>query len=229
MVLLQLLLGIKRLRFRANDPKRAAADNEYRAKRKAKLANDACKCVYCTYTSKKFNEVHHLDDDHHNNDDSNLVVACRACHPYQHVGEPSKAGDISGEGLGKKTIVVAIPEITPQDLNHLQRAIGMALMDEKEEPAARAILRHIEEMAGPVKAVWETCLPVNFAAAMAQLTPGEYKAREPAIGHLRLVFAETVLKEFGSQWAIDSPSLPVNSWKEVAANVARKLPDTVEF
>lgn len=227
MALLKLLLGIKRLRFRANDPKRAAADNEYRAKRKAKLANDACKCVYCSYTSKKFNEVHHLDDDHHNNDDSNLVIACRACHPYQHIGEPSKGGDISGEGLGKKTIIVALPELSPQDLNHLQRAIGSALLDEVEGPVARDLLRHVESMAGPVKSVWETCLPVNFAAALAQLTPAEYKARDAALGHLRLVFAESVLREFGTQWEVDSPSLPVSSWKEVAADVARKLPSTV--
>lgn len=218
-----LLLGIKRLRFRANDPRRGAADREYRAKREAKLKHDPGKCVYCTHTSRTYNEVHHLDDDHHNNDDSNLVLACRFCHAYQHIGEPSKAGLLAGEGLGVKTIVVKVPEVSAQDMNHLQRAIGAALLDEGEAPIAKAILRHIEEQASPVKDAWETCLPVNFAAAMAELAPKEYLERERVVGDLRLVFAESFLKEAGQQMAIESPSLPVSSWKEVASDVARKL------
>lgn len=220
---MELLLGIKRLRFRANDPRRQAADREYRAKREAKLKRDSGACKYCSHTSKTYNEVHHLDDDHHNNDDANLVMACRFCHSYQHIGEPSKAGLVAGEGLGVKTIVARVPEVSAQDMNHLQRAIGAALLDDGEAPVAKAILRHIEEQASPVKDAWETCLPVNFAAALGKLSPKEYLDRGRVLGDLRLIFAESVLKEAGQQMAIESPSLPVSSWKEVAADVDRKL------
>lgn len=220
----QLVIGIKRLRFRANDAKRQAADGEYRAKRPGVVARSNGRCVYCDYSSKQHNEVHHLDDDHHNNDDENLAVACRGCHPYQHVGEPSKGGDIAGEGLGARTILAAIPEVSAQDMNHLQRAIGAALLDPKEGHVARAILEHlVEERCRPVKEVWETCLPVNFAAAMAQLSPQEYLQREKSVGHLRIIYKEDMLEEFGRQLLMDYPALPVKSWEGVAADVGRKI------
>src|SRR3989344_4737634 len=148
----KLVIGIKRMRFRANDARRKAADAEYRAIRPGFIEQSNGRCRYCNYSSKKHNEVHHLDDDHHNNDRSNFAIACRACHPYQHIGEPSKAGDLAGEGLGSATLLAAIPEISAQDLNHLQRAIGAALLDPKEEHAARAILEHlVEERCSPAE------------------------------------------------------------------------------
>lgn len=223
---LKLIIGIKRLRFRANDSRRKAADAEYRAKRPGVIERSNGRCLYCSYSSRKHNEVHHRDDDHHNNDDSNLVIACRACHPYQHIGEPSKAGntEIAGEGLGAKTILVAMPEVSPQDLNHLQRAIGAALLDPNEARVARAILEHLSEVrTPPVKQVWETCLPVNFAAALAQLSSKEYEGREGAVGHLRLIFKEDLLEQFGRQLLLDYPALPVKSWEGVAADVDRKI------
>ena len=42
----KLLIGIKRLRFRANDARRQAADNEYRAKRPGAIARSNGRCVY---------------------------------------------------------------------------------------------------------------------------------------------------------------------------------------
>ena len=220
----KLLIGIKRLRFRANDARRQAADNEYRAKRPGVIARSNGRCVYCNYSSKQHNEVHHLDDDHHNNDERNFGIACRACHPYQHIGEPSKAGDVAGEGLGAQTILAAIPELSAQDVNHLQRAIGAALLEPQEGAVAKAILHHLTETrCAPVKVVWETCLPVNFAAALAQLSPGEYEARGDAVGHLRLIYKEDMLEQFGRQLLLDYPALPVKSWEGVAADVARKV------
>jgi len=220
----KLVIGIKRMRFRANDARRKAADAEYRAIRPGFIEQSNGRCRYCNYSSKKHNEVHHLDDDHHNNDRSNFAIACRACHPYQHIGEPSKAGDLAGEGLGSATLLAAIPEISAQDLNHLQRAIGAALLDPKEAHAARAILEHlVEERCRPVKEVWETCLPVNFAAALAQLSQQEYLQRDRTVGHLRIIFNEGILEQFGRQLLLDYPALPVKTWEGVAADVGRKV------
>ncbi len=220
----KLVIGIKRLRFRANDARREAADKEYKAVRPGFIERSNGRCLYCNYSSKRHNEVHHLDDDHHNNAPSNFAIACRACHPYQHIGEPSKAGDMAGEGLGSKTLLAAIPEVSAQDMNHLQRAIGTALLDPIEAHAARAILEHlVEERCRPVKEVWETCLPINFAAALAQLNPQEYQQREASVGHLRIVFNEGVLEQFGRQMLLDYPALPVKSWEGVASDVGRKI------
>lgn len=219
----KLVIGIKRLRFRANDARRQAADAEYRAKRPGVIARSNGRCVYCNYGSKQHNEVHHEDDDHHNNDDRNLVLACRCCHPYQHIGEPTKAGDIAGEGLGAKTILAAIPELAAQDVNHLQRAIGAALLDPQEALVAKAILEYLcQERCPPVKEVWETCLPVNFAAALSQLSAHEYEEREQAVGHLRIIFKDDMLEQFGRQLLLDYPALPVKTWEGVASDVDRK-------
>lgn len=226
--MLKLLLGVKRLRFRANDSRSGKADAEFKAKRKPALARQGYKCAGCGYkSSDKFShlDLHHADDNHHNNEETNLLVACHTCHPYQHVGELVRRTDVPAEGLGKRTKIASVPELSAVDLNLLQRAIGAALKDPAEAAYASKMMQVLEGRQLYVKADFGTCSPADFAAAMFQLSAEEYAHRGDAIEDLRLLFNEDVLKIIGSEFLLDNPSMPVERWPSVAKSVeSRKVP-----
>ena len=76
------------------------------------LSRDRYTCVYCGFSSEKYQEVHHLDGDHDNNIPENLVTACSFCHATQHIGLCGK------EGRGK---LIWLPEMSQAALNHAIR------------------------------------------------------------------------------------------------------------
>lgn len=222
--MLRLLIGIKRSIFRADDQRHKKADAAFAAKRPGILSKHKMTCAGCAYESKvgKSLDVHHRDDNHHNNDDDNLVPACHTCHPYQHVGEIVRRADVPGEGLGKSTLIAGIPELSARDCNLLQRALGVALHDEKEAPMAREIIKALATRAEWAKSEFGTFRPADFAGAMAALKPDEYEAREDAINDMRILFSETTLKKLGSQMQQDYPSMPLSSWPAVAEGASRR-------
>jgi intracellular multiplication protein IcmJ len=231
---LRLFIGIKRLRFRANDPRSKKADAEYLAKRPGVLARHKQTCAGCGYVSKvsRALDVHHLDDNHHNNEETNLVPACHLCHPYQHVGELGRRVGIGGEGLGKNSFVATIPEISARDLNLLQRAVGAALQDEKEVEIARKIMLAFLDRSKWTKSEFSSDSPRDFAAAMSMLTDAEYAARDDAVEDQRLVFQLPHLRVMGKQLMEDFPSMPLKSWQgvhdaAVAKGRATKAPEEV--
>lgn len=219
---MELILGVKRSRFRGNDSRAARADAEFAAKRKPALVRQGYKCVACGYKSSDafaHLDIHHADDDHHNNDDENLLVGCHTCHPYQHVGELVRRTDIPAEGLGKRTLIASIPEISASDLNLLQRAIGAALSEPQEAEFAKQMMNAIADRHMYVKADFGSSAPADFAAGMAVLTNEEYAHRGEAIADLRLLFNVDVLKILGGEFIKDNPSMPVNRWDAVFKTV----------
>jgi intracellular multiplication protein IcmJ len=217
-VLLRLIPGIKRTRFRANDPRSGKADAEFAAKRPNVLARHKLTCQGCGYVSKvaRALDVHHLDDNHHNNGDDNLVPACHLCHPYQHVGELARRSvDVVGEGLGELTRIASVPEIGARDLNLLMRAIGAALLDDAEKPIAKRILKVLMDRSEWTQAEFGSSLPRDLSAAMNALSDAEYAAREDAMADQRVVFGVAHLKRVGQQLAQDYPSMPLKSWQGV--------------
>jgi intracellular multiplication protein IcmJ len=230
--MLKLILSIKRLTFRDNDPKASRADAEAKAKRPAALARGRYTCQACGYVTNKADpkmDIHHLDDDHHNNRDDNLVCACHVCHPYQHVGQTGQGsnGDkIEAENLGKATFLVSVPEVNAANFNLLQRAIGAALLDPKEAPYAQEIMKILANRVKPVEAEFGTYEPVDFAAAMARLSNDEYERREEVMWDLRLLFGASSLKKFGQQLLNDHPALAVRQWEALERSVmSRKVID----
>lgn len=222
--MLSLILGIKRSRFREGDSRREKADAEFAAKRPAALMRHKFMCQACGYESKEpVNlDVHHFDDDHHNNADDNLLPACHTCHPYQHIGELVKRVGVKGEGLGAETLIATIPEISASDLNLLQRAIGVALLDEKEAPVAKEMIKILGDRAYWTKSEFGTYKPGDFAAAMWKLTDEEYGARDEVISDQRLLFNEKYLMELGREMVANYPSMPLSSWPDVAKGVMKK-------
>lgn len=222
---LNLVLGVKRRHFRDNDPRSARAEREFQAKRAGALSRARCRCAGCGYESRQAGhlDVHHADDDHHNNQDDNLVAGCHTCHPYQHVGEIARRSDGScAEALGKATLVASVPELDARDLNLLQRAIGMALLDDSEAETARKIMAVFEPRATWVKGEFGSFKAGDFAGAMAQLTDAQYARRGEAISDLRLLFNEAHLKHLGRQMSLDNPAMPVESWPAVVSGLEKK-------
>lgn len=218
-----LLVGIKRRMFRQNDKQAKEADAAFRAQRKGALERANYRCIFCGFKSQKSNEVHHLDNNHHNNDPKNLACVCKWCHPYHHIGEAARRPIPQGleEGhLGPKaTALFRVPKdapISPQDMNHLMRAIGIALSDEKEAPYAKKIFDMLiskdmlEETARafmPRKEEKITRLnPLDMAAALSQLTDDEYQARESVLSDVRLAYAPGTLAQWGRAIKAEQPA-----------------------
>lgn len=222
----QLLLGIKRRVFRDNDAKASRADAEFRALRPGALAQQQYRCVFCGYrSSEKFpghQDLHHLDDDHQNNAPDNLLVACQTCHPYHHVGEVARRDGRPAEGLGAKTMLAVIPEVSPADLNLLQRAIGAALKNEDERPVAEEIIRAFAGRCDVTKDEFGTYDPASFAAAMAELSEAEYAHRGDAIADLRLLFKASLLNKVGEQFLLDNPGMGVERWASVYRTIIER-------
>lgn len=227
--MLHLLVGINRSKPRENGQRQAIADS----KRMDILARDEFVCQGCGYRSKPIagpatQEAHldvlHLDDKHQNSADANLAAGCHMCHPYQHVGEVGKQvpDKVQSETLGKSTLIASIPELSPGDLNLLQRAIGAALLNEDEAPAARKIMHQLASRASWVKADYGSFWPVDFGKAMTSLTDEEYLHRADVAVDLRVLFNEETLRKLGAEMLADYPNMPVESWVEVNASIARR-------
>ncbi len=202
--------------YRANNPRREAADAEYRARRPASLERGKHTCVYCGYVSPT-NEIHHLDGNHANNDDSNHAVVDTLCHGYQHLGQRATQNPFSADSIGQKTVLAAVPELSAQTMNLLQRAIGVALLDEHEAKVAREISKRLIKRTEPVSEVdaFGTFEAGDFAAAMCEMQEDAYSTRGEVVGELRLLFHTDILKHEGGRFKSEFPALPISSWANV--------------
>lgn len=88
------------------------------------LERDKYTCQFCGFKAPKWQEIHHLNDDHNDFSQGNLVTACAFCHQCVHLGVAGSTG--GGE-------VIWLPELTQIELNHLARALFVALRDEKSK------------------------------------------------------------------------------------------------
>jgi|GEM_PF-942452 len=233
-----LALGIKRRMFRVNDEKAEKADAIFRSQRKGALERTNYRCVFCGVRSVKSSDVHHADDNHANNAPENLLTACKLCHPYNHVGEAVKPGQESGIFAGhidpKALALIRVPDaeaIPASDMNHLQRAIGMALADPNEADSAKAVLALIASEANRVELVraifgdnatsadgkaMRMVNPTDVAAGLQGLTDDEYARRNEVLGAVRLIFHPRRLAEWGRLWRDEQPAFSnAASWEQL--------------
>lgn len=214
----RLTLGIKRTLFRGNDPASALADAAFEAVRTTSLESARHRCRYCGYESTPVPkkratslQVHHLDDDHANNEPANLLAVCSLDHAYHHIGcnAPSPGAP---QGWANRLRLAYIPELSPQDTNTFQRAIGAALLDEQEHEIARELVNLLGTLALPVRDAWGSNKAPDFAACLDSLTSGEYEQSKDRLSALRVLFHPEILKTAGQQQLDDAPLLPVRSW-----------------
>lgn len=215
--LLDLCIGVIRdaSLYRTNNNARLKADAEYKAVRPRVMSDQQYKCRFCGYTSQKFNQCHHLDGNHAHNEASNFAVADALCHAYHHLGQTGSQDQFAPENMGAKTVVAAVPEMTAADLNLLQRAIGVALLDPEEADTARELHDILFKRAVPVQEAFGSFRTGDFAGAMAKLDDEEFANRPHVVGDLRLIFREDVLKNEGRHFLEDFTSLPFKSWDAI--------------
>ena len=237
-IMRRLIIGIKRKvhRQKDGDAKIQQAEAALKSQRKGALEKSNYRCIYCGFRSLKYNEVHHLDDDHHNSTPENMACICKLCHPYHHVGEAARRGKPTGIeeshlGVQKAIGLIRVPNdhaIPAQDLNHLQRAIAIAMSDPKEAEMAGKVygllstpelfqdlataLYGPENVAGgtdengkPKKGITGVN-PVDMAAALSYLTEDEYKERAPVLAPLRVLYHPNRLIEWGRGWKAEQPA-----------------------
>lgn len=207
--------------YRGNNAARERADAEYRARRPAAMAGGKYRCVYCGHQSQKHNECHHRDGNHANNAPENMSVVDTLCHAYHHLGQRAASERNAADNLGDRTILAALPEISAEDLNLLQRVAGVALLDEKEAPMAKQILQRLARRHKPVGEAFGTFMPGDFAAAMVRIDETAYQHRDTVIGRLRMLFHEDILRAQGQKFKEDFPALPVSTWGDIAADADR--------
>lgn len=227
----RLTVGVKRFP-RKDESQIKRAQLELLKQQPAIHERDEHRCVFCGFKSKTLNQIHHLDDDHFNNNASNLVTICKLCHPYHHLGQaPDKlAKQVIGEvlrapatgasledgkieGSNVAAILIRAP-ISAADMNHLLRAIAIGLADPSEEKVAKQILEllsHKSLIEQTVKSFMpntsegvKALLTRDVANGLLALTNDEYKAREKAVGDLRLIYSPILLKKWGQEIRADS-------------------------
>jgi hypothetical protein len=238
---MNLLIGVKRKVFRKDDPRSEQADRELHAKRDGVLRSHHYTCAGCGYAVPKGDrgevspdharhlDVHHLDDDHQNNAESNLVPACHACHPYQHIGQHG-ASDAHMAVRSGPTLLATMPEVSARDLNLLLRALGAALNDPQEQAIANGILDALCERAditfdefldtSPDEPTKKNFL-MTLGAALSKLSESEYAGRDAVLGDQRLVFNPTHLRLLGAEFSADYPTVPLSSWEQVSRSALR--------
>lgn len=204
--------------FRANNAAKESANAEYKAVRPAVMQRGKYTCVFCAWVSRKNNECHHKDGNHANNTEENLVVADNLCHGYHHLGQRASQEMHLPGALGDKTVLAAIPEISASDLNLLQRALGVALLQEDARESAKELLDILAGRAEAVEAALGTFKPGDVAAAMARMTNEEYEHRDPVCYPLRVLFRHDVLESEGRKFQEDFPGLPFETWNAVLKN-----------
>lgn len=172
------------------------------------------RCVCCGWVSRS-NECHHIDGNHANNNDDNYAVVDVLCHGYQHLGQLATQNPYSADSLGAKTVLAAVPELSAATLNLLQRAIGVAMLDEKEAKVAALISKSLTARTRAVREAFETYEAGDFAAAMCEMTDEEYESRARVVGPLRLLFHTDILKHEGARFKAEFPALPISTWEDI--------------
>lgn len=201
-----LLLGVKRLRKRVNAQQNQQAERAFEPLRKRALSKGKGQCIHCGYT-EKINEVHTINLDPYDFSEDNLGVICALCHPYHHVGEAPRKKQLTGldaghiQNLAKLIHIQPSLGLTTQDMNHLQRALALALTDENEKEVAKKVYAVLsnDTLSNQMQDLFRTDKPSDFGQALQALTDDEFSERGKHIEGLRMVFAPRYLAHIGRQ------------------------------
>jgi hypothetical protein len=220
--LAKLVIGVIRneKNFRANNAKRARADAEFAAVKPKVMERLKYQCAFCALASAKYSECHHLDGNHSNNREDNFVAVDTLCHAYHHIGHLGSQDRFASDNMGEagKTVLAAVPEISASDLNLLQRAIGVAMLEDKESSVAKDLHARLIKRHEPVTEVFGTSSVRDFGAAMATMDDESYLNRDSVVSDLRVVFHADILKNEGRKFLEDFSGLPYKSWENVFKN-----------
>lgn len=168
-------------------------------------------CAYCGFQSVA-NTVHHVNENHLDYSPRNLRAADPLCHGWHHLGE-LKTSD---------AVVAYLPRLTPQDVNHLQRTLAMALRSEDAEMRsdARDLLNWLASHRDYVRQSWGSFTPATFAAAFVRQGASDMEARKPLLEHLALVYHPALFDPLLDTWQTEGYAhYPYARWSQVYHDV----------
>ena len=174
-------------------------------------------CYFCNFKSNRFQEIHHLNDDHNDDRDENLVTICPLCHQTFHLNLVSTTNNGT---------IVWLPELSQQDLNHLVRALFVAMEpDESNDPSSQAIQKTALQIYQSIEArakIMETNFqnnssePGQFGQALLNLNKETYNKRFEFIDHFKLLHRSSRFPVQIRYWKkYVYKDLPLNTWRSL--------------
>ena len=215
----QLLLSASRKSWKMSSVHGTEYDREYKRNKdkwNKVWERDAYRCYYCSFVSKKHQEIHHLNEDHQDNSIDNLVTICPLCHQCFHL-------DIATATNGGK--IIWLPEFSQQELNYLSRAIFIAAEEAqqaeegKEVPGFSKIANMLESSLLERSLITEQHIqqgssePANFATALLNMSEENYEKREEFIKPFKLLNLRTRFPIQTKYWKNNTfKNIPVETW-----------------
>lgn len=175
------------------------------------LRQDGFRCMFCGFYSQR-NEIHNVSDNHRDVREHNLRTADPLCHGWQHLGE-------LGDG---QAFIAYLPGLNPQDVNHLQRTLMVALdsPDAALKADAKKLLNWLASHRQYTQDAWGTYEPAVFANAMVRFEDNSVEKKSVVFEDLALVFNPGPYSDFAKGWASESyASLPAPKWGQVYHDV----------
>lgn len=172
------------------------------------LERDKHTCRFCGFKAQKWQEVHHINDDHTNLTLSNLATACAFCHQCFHLG---LAGSTAGGSL------IWLPEMSQIELNHLCRALFVAMMDDKGKvyAAASGLYMSLESRGVFMEQHFAAGAsdPGVMGQAFLKMKPEAYLKRADFLKNIRLLPHRSRFEPQVKYWAeVVFRDLPPETW-----------------
>lgn len=165
------------------------------------------RCYFCGFPSMA-SEVHNLNHNHQDLRKENLRPVDALCHGWQHLGEL---------GVGD-AFISYLPGLSPQDVNHLQRSIFVALEtgDEVTKEDARKLLNWMASHRQYTEHAWGTFEPSVFADALAKSDGVGTEVKNFVLQDLAVVFNPGRYSLNAQGWSQDAYKfMPAATWPKV--------------
>ncbi|WP_415912591.1 type IVB secretion system protein IcmJDotN [Neptuniibacter sp. QD37_11] len=217
---MELLLSVKRGKFRSDDPSLEMNTKEFKAIRPTILDRDDHKCRFCDFRALKYQEVHHADDDHSNNSEDNLITVCPLCHACFHIG-------LTGlKSRGRLIYLKTNVHITQPMLNNFVRILWVA--SESNDPSlvslSSNLLKRLEKSHINAKRHLGTSDPAVIANSLLNDDDLYDNGRENLFKNVFLLPEKEGFLQAFQYWKKETfKTIPLNQWVSIAENKAPSL------
>lgn len=170
------------------------------------------KCAFCDFKASN-NQIHNITDNHEDNRPENLTSVDPICHAWKHLGEIRE-----GEG-----IITYLQNVLPQNFNHLQRTLFIALnsSDMELKKDAEKVLNWLGKRQEFVKDAFKTTNPNDFGKSITKLRAYEDK-RNIIFKDLFLLLNPKKLTKYITVW-ISELKTPIKDWKRVYKDIDKMI------
>lgn len=184
-----------------------SAFKNFETLKKTVLNKHRNQCSFCGFKSQH-NDIHNINDVHSNIESNNLTVADPICHAWSHLGEQPK----------NASFLAYIPDLSPSDINHLQRTLAIAIESEDEnlKSDAKEILTWLASHRLYVTNVWQSCEPTVFAEILRKMDDDLRQKKNHIFQDLALIVNPFAYRKYVKSWMSENyRQLPTTDWSIV--------------